>query len=80
MKMTRPTTKSPAIDSFITSIMGKDRRETIIAGDCMTCNNKCIDRSTQSIDENFRDDCSIREYHISGMCQECQDNAFGESK
>ena len=70
MKMTQPTTKSPAIDSFITAITGKSRRETILAGDCMTCNNECID-------ENFRDDCSIREYHISGMCQECQDNAFG---
>ena len=25
----------------------------------------------------FRDDKSIREYHISGMCQACQDRVFG---
>ena len=25
----------------------------------------------------FRDDCSKREYIISGMCQKCQDGVFG---
>ena len=69
----KPTNKSTAIDSFITSIMGKDRVQTILAGDCMTCNN-------ERIDENFRDELSEKEYSISGMCQECQDNVFGGNK
>ena len=66
----KPTNKSPEIEQLIRSIAGKDRQETILAGDCMTCNNECID-------DNFRDEASEREYQISGMCQECQDNAFG---
>ena len=32
----------------------------------------------QSIDESsFRDDSSLREYRISGLCQRCQDETFG---
>jgi hypothetical protein len=26
----------------------------------------------------FRDELSLREYKISGMCQACQDSVFGE--
>jgi len=26
--------------------------------------------------ETFRDECSLREYKISGLCQTCQDNMF----
>lgn len=26
--------------------------------------------------ENFRDNVSLKEYTISGVCQECQDKAF----
>tara|TARA_R110000744_G_scaffold288792_2_gene399770 strand:+ start:474 stop:686 length:213 start_codon:yes stop_codon:yes gene_type:complete len=69
----KPTNKSSEIDSFITSIMGKDRVQTIREGDCMTCNN-------ERIEDNFRDEGSEREYQISGMCQECQDNVFGGNK
>lgn len=29
-------------------------------------------------DWNFRDECSRREYKISGLCQECQDKVFGD--
>lgn len=29
--------------------------------------------------ENFRDDLSFREFHISGLCQACQDSMFEES-
>lgn len=28
--------------------------------------------------EDFRDTLSIKEYHISGMCQSCQDDFFKE--
>lgn len=27
--------------------------------------------------DSFKDTCSIKEYKISGMCQECQDKTFG---
>lgn len=27
--------------------------------------------------DDFKDPASIREYEISGMCQECQDKTFG---
>ena len=26
----------------------------------------------------FTDECSMREFHISGLCQDCQDEVFGE--
>jgi len=33
----------------------------------------------KSIDLNsFRDKLSLKEYEISGLCQECQDEMFGE--
>lgn len=28
--------------------------------------------------EEFRNTLSVKEYKISGMCQKCQDNIFGE--
>lgn len=28
--------------------------------------------------EDFRDQLSIKEYSISGMCQKCQDDTFGQ--
>ncbi len=27
--------------------------------------------------DSFRDKLSVKEYHISGMCQQCQDDIFG---
>ena len=27
--------------------------------------------------EEFRDKLSVKEYHISGLCQNCQDKTFG---
>ena len=41
------------------------------AGLCVTCGAQ-IDM------DSFRDELSIREYHISGMCQDCQDDVFGK--
>jgi uncharacterized CHY-type Zn-finger protein len=29
-------------------------------------------------EKDFRDELSIREYGISGLCQSCQDDFFGE--
>lgn len=41
------------------------------SGKCSTC-NESIDATT------FRNDISLKEFKISGMCQKCQDNIFGE--
>lgn len=32
------------------------------------------------IDSNrmFKDQCSVREYHITGFCQACQDDFYGD--
>lgn len=61
--------KSPKIEEMITAITGKDRKEVIANGLCMTCDQKA---------SRFRDRESYREYLISGMCQTCQDEVFGK--
>ncbi len=68
--MPEPTKKSDAIDQILTNLTGKDRVQTITDGHCMTCRNEFVS-------ENFRDELSEKEYSISGMCQECQDQVFG---
>lgn len=41
-------------------------------------NNKCP-FCNQTIDQTeFRDELSRKEYSISGLCQRCQDEVFGE--
>jgi hypothetical protein len=40
------------------------------AGLCPFCGRR-VDKS------DFKDGLSEREYRISGLCQECQDNTFG---
>jgi hypothetical protein len=41
----------------------------IKGGRCPICDKKI---------EGFRDSLSLKEYNISGLCQECQDNIFGK--
>jgi len=55
------------IEEFLTNLTGKDRKATIAAGSCTTCD---------SPDMNFREEIDRREYSMSGMCQKCQDVAF----
>jgi len=64
-----PTKKAPEIENLITSFTGKDRRETIKASLCATCDAQAVE---------FRDALSMKEYTISGMCQKCQDSVFGQ--
>jgi hypothetical protein len=45
--------------------------EQIEAGNCPFCKNK-IDMNS------FRDKLSIKEFGISGLCQQCQDTFGGE--
>jgi len=67
----KPTEKSPEIESVLTSIFGVDRRKSITENKCVFCATP-INPETE-----FRDECSRREYRISGICQKCQDKTFG---
>lgn len=64
-----PTIKHPDIEDFIYATTGIDRRQTIKSNKCSIC-------GTSVSEDSFRDDISRREYHISGMCQYCQDETF----
>jgi len=41
-------------------------------------NNKCPFCGKEVHEEDFRDPLSRKEFKISGLCQRCQDKAFGE--
>lgn len=63
-----PTEKGLTIDCILSALAGKDRRKTIEADACVTCD---------ATDLKFKDALSVKEYRISGMCQECQDKVWG---
>ena len=63
-----PTKKEPAIDELLTSFTGKSRVVQVKTGGCMTCETPNI---------QFRTELDVKEYSISGMCQNCQDEVFG---
>jgi len=65
------TEKHPEVDAFLKNLFGKDRREMIENDLCMMCNNSAF---------AFRDELSRKEYSISGLCQTCQDKAFGDDE
>lgn len=48
----------------------KKEVELVNMGKCPGCKEKVNP-------EDFRNEISVREYKISGLCQECQDNIFG---
>jgi len=60
----KPDMNKPAFQVF------PRRFDRVIKDVCVTCDNKITDNS-------FKDEISIKEYSISGMCQECQDGVFG---
>jgi hypothetical protein len=66
-----PTQKRSELELELAKIFGKSRPATIMAGSCMTCDTNDI------VEADFRDDLSIKEYQISGLCQSCQDDVFG---
>ena len=65
----QPTQKAPEIERAITAMFGIDRREAIKAQVCPLCG------SSVELD-SFKDELSLKEFHISGMCQDCQDRMF----
>ena len=64
-----PSKKSPEMTKFLENMFG---RSTAIQGNtCTTCAGDAT---------SFRDDLSVKEYAISGMCQTCQDEVFGANE
>lgn len=55
------------IDDLATKMWGKSQSECIEQGICVCCHKR--------VDE-FKDAVSQKEYYISGLCQECQDETF----
>ena len=48
----------------------KKEAQLVDEGKCPLCERDIVE-------SDFKDDLSRREYQISGMCQKCQDNVFG---
>jgi len=66
-----PSEKNPQLDKVITAIFGIDRKASIENKTCATC-------QTDVKPDSFKNEISLKEFHISGMCQTCQDSVFGE--
>lgn len=65
------TNKAPQIDQVLSQWFGKSRIASVSQGLCMFCDASGINEAS------FRDELSIKEYTISGLCQDCQDEVFG---
>jgi len=68
MKRTKELQNS--LDNFAKKAFGRSPTEAKEKGVCVTCGNKIKM-------EDFKDQLSIKEYEISGLCQKCQDDTFG---
>tara|TARA_R100000808_G_scaffold18218_1_gene40002 strand:- start:245 stop:508 length:264 start_codon:yes stop_codon:yes gene_type:complete len=65
----KPTDKASELESAINAITGVNRQDSIRNKKCTTCG--------QAVTlESFTDEISLKEFHISGMCQVCQDEIF----
>ena len=65
----QPSVKSPEIDATIIALTGIDRKQTITDKRCVWCSKKVTF-------ESFKDELSLKEYQISGICQDCQNRVF----
>ena len=65
----QPTEKSPEINEAIIQLTGIDRLSAINTKLCGWCN------LTVAAD-SFKDELSLKEYRISGLCQDCQDRMW----
>tara|TARA_Y100000590_G_scaffold55213_1_gene57804 strand:- start:44 stop:268 length:225 start_codon:yes stop_codon:yes gene_type:complete len=65
-----PSEKAPQLDEVITAIFGIDRKKSVKDCTCAMCGD--------SVElDSFKDEISLKEFHISAMCQPCQDKVFG---
>jgi len=65
----QPTEKAPELEEAITAMFGINRKEAIVNQVCPLCG------SSVELD-SFKNELSLKEFHISGMCQDCQDRMF----
>ncbi len=65
----QPTIKSKEINQLLDSVTGRSRIQAVNDKICVTCDETNV---------SFKDEISVIEYSISGMCQTCQDNFFEE--
>lgn len=68
----KPTFKNPELEAMLTRMSGSDRRETIQFDRCRPQPVGCAGPAME-----FKDALSLKEFTISGLCQECQDKVFG---
>jgi hypothetical protein len=69
------TKKYPAIEAALSKATGDSREDAIVVE--MRCINPPIGCGKPvPSPQSFRDPISLREYMISGLCQECQDKIF----
>ena len=64
----KPSDKTPEMEELIKGLFGVDRRATIEQDKCVFCGGEA---------KVFRDQESVMEYSISGLCMQCQDKTFG---
>jgi hypothetical protein len=64
-----PSEKAPELEQAISAIFGINRKESIERKQCAIC-------SSEVELDSFKDEISLKEFHISGMCQTCQDGIF----
>jgi uncharacterized CHY-type Zn-finger protein len=66
--MKRNETLQSFVNNFTKENFGRDLSTSQKQKICVVCGEPI---------KEFRDDLSKREYEISGLCQECQDEVFG---
>jgi hypothetical protein len=77
----KPSDKHPKIEDFLEQNFG--RSSAITEAMCLRPPIGCgkaleqTDFALQNEGQTFRDPLSIKEYRISGLCQDCQDLVFG---
>ena len=57
------------LDGASQSMFGRTRTQSLSTATCVCCGGEAT---------KFNDELSKKEYTISGMCQKCQDEIFGE--
>ena len=62
-----PTIKAPPIDRHLTEVFGYDREQSILDETCVSCKEVVTNLPTETY---------AKEYEISGLCKECQDEVF----
>ena len=67
----KPEEKSPEIESFLSSVFGVDRKQSILNNVCVSCGEPAAE---------FRNALIRHEYAISGLCEQCQDSVFREEE